>query len=134
MRPMDNAASSKRLREALFESRSAFVGIALLSCIVNILYLTGSVFMLEVYDRVIPSRSIPTLVGLCALALMLYGFQWLFENVRGRILVRIGSSFDAALAPDVFSAILRQPLRARTAGDGLMPLRDLEAIRSFIAG
>jgi ATP-binding cassette subfamily C protein len=96
--------------------------------------LTGSVFMLEVYDRVIPSRSIPTLVGLCALALMLYGFQWLFENVRGRILVRIGSSFDAALAPDVFSAILRQPLRAKTAGDGLMPLRDLEAIRSFIAG
>jgi PrtD family type I secretion system ABC transporter len=131
---MDSATSSNRLREALFQSRSAFVGIALLSCVVNILYLTGSVFMLEVYDRVIPSRSIPTLVGLCILAVMLYGFQWLFDSVRGRILVRIGSSFDAALAPDVFSAILRHPLRFKAAGDGMLPLRDLEAIRSFIAG
>ena len=131
---MDKAASSKLMRQALSESRSAFFGIAALSCIVNILYLTGSMFMLEIYDRVIPSRSIPTLVALCVVAVMLYAFQWLFDCVRGRILVRVGSSFDASLAPHVFSAVLQFPLKQRSVGDGMLPLRDLEQIRAFISG
>ena len=61
-----------------------------MSGLVNILYLTGSFFMLEVYDRVIPSRSVPTLVGLVALALVLYVFQALLEAIRSRILARVG--------------------------------------------
>ena len=51
------------------------MGVALFSGVINVLYLTGSFFMLEVYDRVLPSRSVPTLVGLAILALVLYGFQ-----------------------------------------------------------
>ncbi len=49
------------------------------------LYLTGSFFMLEVYDRVIPSRSVPTLLALAVLALTLYAFQGVLEAVRARI-------------------------------------------------
>ncbi|MEA1833722.1 type I secretion system permease/ATPase, partial [Methylobacterium durans] len=62
---------------ALSRCRSAFIGVGVMSGLVNVLYLTGSFFMLEVYDRVIPSRSVPTLVGLMALALVLYAFQGL---------------------------------------------------------
>ena len=57
----------------------------------NVLYLTGSFFMLEVYDRVLPSRSIPTLVGLACSPLLLYAFQGVLDILRGRILVRIGA-------------------------------------------
>jgi len=60
------------LGDALRACRSAFIGVGLMSCMINLLYLTGSIFMLEVYDRVLPSRSIPTLVGLVVLAGGLY--------------------------------------------------------------
>src|SRR3954452_2318267 len=55
------------LGEALRSCRSAFIGVGIMSCMINLLYLTGSIFMLEVYDRVIPSRSVATLVGLVVL-------------------------------------------------------------------
>jgi ATP-binding cassette subfamily C protein len=54
----------------------------------NVLYLTGSFFMLEIYDRVLPCRSIPTLVGLAVLALILYAFQSILDFIRGRVLIR----------------------------------------------
>jgi ATP-binding cassette subfamily C protein len=68
-----------------------------MSGMLNVLYLTGSFFMLEIYDRVIPSRSIPTLIGLAAIAILLYAFQGVLDILRGRILVRIGGSLDEAL-------------------------------------
>ena len=57
---------------ALRACRNAFLGVGIMSIMINLLYLTGSIFMLEVYDRVLPSRSIPTLVGLVVLAGGLY--------------------------------------------------------------
>ena len=60
------------LGEALRTCRSAFIGVGVMSCMINVLYLTGSLFMLEVYDRVLPSRSVPTLIGLAILAGGLY--------------------------------------------------------------
>src|SRR6266702_8010224 len=56
------------LGDALRACRTALIGLGFMSCMINLLYLTGSIFMLEVYDRVLPSRSIPTLVGLIVLA------------------------------------------------------------------
>jgi ABC-type bacteriocin/lantibiotic exporter with double-glycine peptidase domain len=74
-----DAVSEKRDKDAiavpLGTCKTAFLGVAVMSELVNILYLTGSFFMLEVYDRVIPSRSVPTLIGVAALALALYAFQ-----------------------------------------------------------
>jgi ATP-binding cassette subfamily C protein len=99
----------------------------------NILMLTGSFFMLQVYDRVLPGRSIPTLIALIALATMLYVFQGGLDLVRNRISVRIGRYLDETLGLRVFDAIVRLPLKTRGDGDGLQPLRDLDQVRSFLA-
>src|SRR3979411_2991261 len=98
------------LGEALHACRNAFIGVGAMSCMINLLYLTGSIFMLEVYDRVLPSRSIPTLIGLLILACGLYVAQGVLDLVRGRILVRIGTSIDEALNARVFDTVVRLPL------------------------
>ena len=103
-----------------------------MTAVINILYLTGSMFMLEVYDRVLPSRSVPTLAGLAIIAATLYGFQGVLDVLRGRILVRIGGSIDEALSGRVFEAVTRLPLQVRSS-NGLQPLRDLDQVRAFLS-
>jgi PrtD family type I secretion system ABC transporter len=120
------------LGEALRACRSAFIGVGVMSCMINLLYLTGSIFMLEVYDRVLPSRSVPTLVGLIVLAGGLYIAQGVLDLIRGRILARIGTSLDEALSGRVFETVVRLPLIAGGRNEGLQPLRDLDNIRSFL--
>ncbi|MHB8272112.1 type I secretion system permease/ATPase [Bradyrhizobium sp.] len=121
------------LGEALRACRSAFIGVGVMSCMINLLYLTGSIFMLEIYDRVLPSRSVPTLVGLVILAGGLYVAQGILDLIRGRILVRIGTSLDEALSGRVFETVVRLPLIAGGRNEGLQPLRDLDNIRSFLS-
>lgn len=96
--------------------------------------LTGSFFMLQVYDRVLPGRSIPTLVALLVLATVLYLFQSGLDLVRNRISVRVGRYFDEKLGLRVFDAVVRLPLKTRGDGDGLQPMRDLDQVRSFLSG
>ena len=122
------------LKAALRSCRSAFCGVALMSGLMNLLYLTGSFFMLEVYDRVIPSRSMPTLVGLGLLALVLYTFQGCLDALRGRILTRVGGALDETLADRVFDLTVRSQLRGPAPSDGLLPLRDLDQLRAFLSG
>jgi ATP-binding cassette subfamily C protein len=129
---MGNGRSDLAL--ALNRYRLAFIGVAVMSGLVNVLYLTGSFFMLEVYDRVIPSRSVPTLVGLGALALVLFVFQGLLETLRARVLTRIGTALDEALSRRVFDIVVRAPLKGSAFGDGLLALRDLDQIRAFLGG
>src|SRR5712691_695889 len=74
-------AASKELSDALQSCRGAFVGTAMLSGLINVLMLTGSFYMLEVYDRVLPSRSVPTLVGLTILAGVLFMFMGILELI-----------------------------------------------------
>ncbi|MEJ1161978.1 type I secretion system permease/ATPase [Prosthecomicrobium sp. N25] len=123
-----------RARPLAFLRTRLVLGLGAISIAVNMLYLTGSLFMLEIYDRVIPSRSVPTLIGLCVIAGVLYAFQGLLDACRGRALVRIGTAFDATLAPKVFRAIGRASMSGQNSADGLMPLRDLETVRGFISG
>lgn len=132
-RPSSPSARTE-LGDALRACRGAFLGVGLMSCMINILYLTGSFFMLEVYDRVLPSRSVPTLVGLIVLAAGLYIAQGVLDLLRGRILVRIGSSLDEALSPRVFHTVVRLPLLAGKNNEGLQPLRDLDNVRTFLSG
>ena len=96
--------------------------------------LTGSFFMLQVYDRVLPSQSVPTLVGLAFLATALYVLQGALEVIRSRVNVRIGSHLDHTLSSRVYDALVRLPLKMRGDGDGLQPLRDLDYVRSFLSG
>lgn len=125
---------SSELISALSSCRVAFIGVAAMSGLVNVLYLTGSFFMLEVYDRVIPSRSVPTLVGLMVLALVLYGFQGVLETLRSRVLTRVGAALDEALSGRVFDLVVRAPLKGAAPADGLLPLRDLDQLRAFLGG
>jgi PrtD family type I secretion system ABC transporter len=120
------------LGNALRACRGAFIGVGVMSCIINLLYLTGSIFMLEVYDRVLPSRSVPTLVGLIILAAGLYMAQGALDLIRGRILGRVGTSLDETLNARVFDTIVRLPLTAAGRNEGLQPLRDLDNIRAFL--
>ncbi|CAO4166706.1 type I secretion system permease/ATPase [Methylorubrum populi] len=131
---VSDGQSKNEIAAALGRCRAAFLGVAVMSGLVNILYLTGSFFMLEVYDRVIPSRSVPTLIGLGALAFVLYAFQGLLETIRARILARVGAALDESLSGRVFDLVVRAPLKGASQGDGLLPLRDLDQIRAFLAG
>jgi len=121
------------LGDALRACRSAFIGVGAMSCMINLLYLTGSLFMLEVYDRVLPSRSVPTLVGLVILAGGLYVAQGILDLIRGRILVRVGTALDESLNARVFDTVVRLPLIVGGRNDGLQPLRDLDNVRSFLS-
>ncbi len=120
------------LGEALRACRTAFIGVGVMSCMINLLYLTGSLFMLEVYDRVLPSRSVPTLVGLIILASGLYVAQGILDLIRGRILGRVGTSLDEALNSRVFDIVVRLPLTVGGRNEGLQPLRDLDNVRGFL--
>ncbi|CAN5192214.1 type I secretion system permease/ATPase [soil metagenome] len=122
------------LSAALGALRSAVWGVALASGLINILALTSSIFMLQVYDRVIPSRSIPTLLGLAVMAIILYSFQGVMEVARSRLLVRIGGALDHSISERIYDILARLPLRAKLANDSVSPLRDLDQMRGFIAG
>lgn len=129
------AAQSKpgsELSAALAACRGAFVGTALISGMSNILMLSGAMFMLEVYDRVLPSRSTPTLVGLLVLVAGLFLALAILDAIRGRILTRIGGALDEAISGRVYDALVRLPLRIGNRADGTRPLHDLDAIRSYL--
>src|SRR5260370_1519903 len=128
-----SGARGSELGDALRACRSAFIGVGIMSCMINLLYLTGSIFMLEVYDRVLPSRSVPTLVGLAILAGGLYIAQGVLDLIRGRILIRIGTSLDETLNARAFETVVRLPLMVGGRNERLHPLRDLDNVRSFLS-
>ncbi len=99
----------------------------------NVLALTGSFFMLQVYDRVIPAQSLPTLAGLAIIAATLFTFQGILELLRSMLLVRVGLVADERLSAKVYSAVLQVSSRQRLPGDGLQPVRDLDQVRSFLS-
>ncbi|NBB49284.1 type I secretion system permease/ATPase [Rhizobium sp. CRIBSB] len=128
------ASTPEPLVSNMTDMSGALLAIALLSGVVNILALTSPLFMMQVYDRVLSSGSIPTLIGLAVLAIGLYTFQAVLDAIRARVLLRIGEKFDHDLSPRVHHAVIRLPLLAPASGDGLQPLRDLDNIRGFLSG
>ncbi len=130
--PISADASQSPLTAALSATRRVFVGIGLITAVLNVLMLTGSFFMLEIYDRVIPSQSVPTLIGLCILAAALFLFQGLLDFLRSRILVRVGWKLDEMLDHRVYDTLIRIPLRAGARGENLQPLRDIDQIKAFL--
>ena len=133
MSPSDSGGGE--IRMALSESRRLFVSIGLFSAFVNLLMLTGPLFMLQVYDRVLTSRSEATLVALVAIVAFLFLAMGLLDHARARVLARAGARFQARLDPRVLGAILtragRSP-RARSAP--ATGLADLEEMQRFASG
>lgn len=110
--------------------KSSLVVVGLFSALMNVLLLTGPFFMLQVYDRVLTSRSIPTLIALSALAIGLYGFYGAFEWIRTRLLSRLARRFDRAIASHAFDFTTRGS-KAAMPGDAT---RDLEEAQRFLGG
>ncbi len=110
------------------------LALGLTSCFVNLLALTGSFFMLQVYDRVIPARSLPTLVGLGIITLTLFAFQGMLELVRSLVLARLGQSVDERFGPVVFRSFAAPPSRRNGDETGMQPLRDIDMVRGFLSG
>nr|WP_282576779.1 type I secretion system permease/ATPase [Sinorhizobium meliloti] len=119
---------------ALRETRKTFLGVAALSAATNLLMLTGPLFMMQVYDRVLASRSVPTLVALSILAISLYLFLGLLEVIRSRILTQIGQRLEEDLGGPTFDTVLKLPLRMSKKEAISQPLRDLDQVRQFLSG
>jgi ATP-binding cassette subfamily C protein len=132
--PLRQQPASTELSNALGACRRAFYAIAMFSGMSNVLMLTSAVFMLEVYDRVLPSRSVPTLVALLMLATGMYAAQAVIDMIRSRILVRVGRSLDEAMSGRVYDTIVRLPLKVGNRGEGTQPIRDLDTVRGFLSG
>ncbi len=120
--------------EAFSALRSAFVGVGTISLVINLLMLTGPMFMLQIYDRVLASHSVPTLVVISGFAAMLYVFFALLEGIRARSLSRLSQKLDAQLTGASFATGIGLPLALGSKSKGLDPVRDLEQMRQFWAG
>jgi len=92
------------LGSALKASLPAFFSVGFFSFFINLLMLTGPLFMLQVYDRVLASRSLPTLVVLFGLVAGLFLIMGILEFVRSRVLVRIGAQVDGSIRSSVYLA------------------------------
>ena len=115
-------------------SARRMAGIAVFSGVINLLMLSGSLYMLQVYDRVIPSRSIATLLGLSLMVLLAYLMQGYFDALRARMLCRVATLFDAGLQDSIHTALATLPLRGVKPMLMQQPLRDLDQIRAFMSG
>lgn len=129
----ETARGREELRQARAEGRGLFATVALFSVFVNLLMLTGPIFMLQVYDRVLGSRSEETLAALFALIVFLFAVMGLLDLARGRVMARLAARFQARLERRVFTAALARA--ALVPGDpaAAAGLRDLEAIRALLS-
>ncbi|MDA7946092.1 MAG: type I secretion system permease/ATPase [Hyphomicrobiaceae bacterium] len=122
------------LAVVLSACRGALIGIGAISFFTNLLMLTGPLFMLQIYDRVLTSRSVPTLVALLVLVAGLFAFMGVLELIRSRLLVRVGLRIDRILNGPVFDAILKGGRCTASRTSDTQTLRDLDQLRQFVSG
>lgn len=130
--PRSTEAGAQELRDARRQSRHLYWAVAVFSFFVNALMLTGPLYMLNVYDRVLGSRSLETLIALTVLVVFLFAMMAMLDIVRGRVMGRVGARFQAKLDERVFTASIRgstMPGLQREAHSGL---RDLESVQRLI--
>jgi len=117
---------------ALKECRGAFGAVAVFSAAVNILMLVGPLYMLQIYDRVLSSRSVPTLIALSVFLIGAYGFQAVLDLIRSRVVVRSAALLDRRLDSTVHRAVTRLAVQSRQPAEAHQPVRDLDQIRTFL--
>lgn len=114
------------------KGRRLYVSLTLLfSVFTNLLMLTGPLFMLQVYDRVLGSRSEETLVALFGLVAVLYGFYGILEHARGRVMARLGARLSASLDTRLFRAAIERAALRKTSAKGT--LQDLDTVRALFS-
>src|SRR3954447_16361939 len=131
---LSTLASDDPVAQGLRDSARRMIGVAVFSGVINILMLSGSLYMLQVYDRVIPSRNIATLLGLSLMVLLAYLVQGYFDALRSRMLSRVATLFDVGLQRSVYTALATLPLLGARPMLLQQPLRDLDQVRAFMSG
>lgn len=129
-----SATSGDAVSTALAHARKRLINVAAISGAINLLTLSGSLYMLQVYDRVLPSRSLATLAGLSVIVAAAYVLQGYLDAVRSRMLARIGALFDAELQEPIYATLALLPLKGARSAAVMQPLRDLEMVRAFLSG
>lgn len=132
MSDQKTAAGRAELAQTRLQSRALYWGVAVFSFFVNLLMLTGPIYMLNVYDRVLSSRSFETLIALSVLVGFLYAMMGILDFVRGRVMARVGARFQAALDRRVFGAVLKATTLNRAPAEAATGLRDLESVQRLI--
>ncbi len=124
----------QEFRSAFWSAKGLFVVAAVMSFFVNLLMLTGPLFMLQVYDRVLASGSLPTLQALFVLVAGLFIVMGLLDFLRGRVLANAGARFQALLDGRAFEATMQTALVPDERSKPATALRDLESIQQFLSG
>lgn len=122
-----------KLEETLKRTRKSFFYVGIFSFFINMLMLVPSLYMLQVYDRVMTSRSIETLILITIIVAVLFATMGVLELIRSRILVRIGNQIDLDLNSHLFDVIF-QLARLNPGRASSQPLTDLTKIRQFMTG
>ncbi len=122
------------LKRAIGWCRATFIFLFVLSGVINLLALTGSFYMLQIYDRALGSQSIETLVGLSILAIGLYMFQGVLDIIRSQILVRVGARVDHNLAPLAHRVMIDMPRFGYSRAESTERGRDVDVLRQFVSG
>jgi len=125
--------TQSELKEAILESKKSFIVVGFFSMFINLLMLVPTLYMLQLYGRVMTSRSESTLYMLTGIVVILFITMALLEIVRSKVLVRVGNRLDKALSQRIFNTLFelanKQPGKASS-----MPLSDLTQVRQFLTG
>lgn len=121
------------LQLALKACRSSFVSVGFFSMFVNLLMLVPPMYMLQVYDRVLSTQSVDTLIMLTLVVIFLFMVMGGLELVRSRILVRVGNKLDSSINARLYSAMFRRSVVAQ-GQQSAQPLNDLTSVRQFLTG
>ena len=130
----ESVSGQNLVSEVLQSLRFSIGCVCAVSAIINILMLTGPLYMLNLYDRVLASGSTPTLVVISILVIALYLFYGLFEGLRSQLLVRLGQKIDAQLSAAAYEISTVSPLLNGSKTATIKPVQDLDAVRQFISG
>jgi ATP-binding cassette subfamily C protein PrsD len=128
--------STRRARQTvgiLAGAVGGLTGLFIISIVSNLLMLTGPLFMLQVYDRVLASRSVPTLVVLTILVCALFGFYAFLETMRSRMAIRFANVTNEIIGEKLFAASVRMKLVSGVPANA-DPIRDGDALRQFMSG
>lgn len=128
-----NQAVTSELKEAILASKKSFIIVGFFSLFVNLLMLVPPLYMLQLYDRVLTSRSEGTLYMLTGIVIILFITLALLEIVRSKILVKIGNKLDSILSKRIFDSLFKLANK-RPGKSSSIPLSDLTAIRQFMTG
>ena len=127
------AKTAPELIDAVASCRPVLIAAALFSGLINLLALTSPVYMLQVYDRVIPAHSVQTLIGLSIGLVILFGAFGLLDVIRARLMSRVAVRIERQLRDRIVGLVMNLPLKAGPSVDAHQPLRDLDQIRGFAA-